>query len=309
MNKLLASLCVLLGMLFVPFGLRAQAIIALYTDTIPNARPCADQETWTTSKNGRVLVHHVTVPTLTVFEPASLSADAPAAIICPGGGYGNLSIGDGGIETAQLLAEQGIVAFVLKYRLPDSVCHVNPSIVPLQDVQQALYRVRKEADKWHVNVDSVGLVGFSAGGHLAATAATHYDTPLIDAEGLLLRPAFTVLVYPVISFTDRLTSPRSQTRKRLIGANPSAAQVQWFSPELNANAQTPPAMLLHAEDDSTAWVANSEAYARVLREHHVQVTFHRYPTGGHGFANYNRAEGDTWIPRAVAWIRNLSVGR
>src|SRR5690606_6400017 len=123
------------------------------------------------------------------------------------GGYANLSIGDGGMETAQMLADHGIVAFVLKYRLPDSACHLSPSMVPLQDLQQALYRVRKEAGRWHVDTDSIGVLGFSAGGHLAAMAATHYDTPLIYAEGMSLRPAFTVLVYPVISFTDRLTSP------------------------------------------------------------------------------------------------------
>ena len=254
-----------------------------------------------------MLVRNVTVPTLTVFEPDFPVDGVPAVIICPGGGYANLSIGDGGMETARMLAEQGIVAFVLKYRLPDSACHVNPSMVPLQDLQQALYRVRRGADEWRVDADSVGVLGFSAGGHLAATAATHYDTPLIDAAGTSLRPAFTVLVYPVISFTDQLTSPRSRTRARLVGTHPAAAQVEWFSPELNVNGNTPPAMLLHAEDDSTAWVANSVAYAQALRQHHVPVSLHLYKTGGHGFANYNRAERDSWLPRAVAWIRTQSV--
>jgi len=273
----------------------------LYPGSIPNSKNCADKEFEETT--GRHVVRNVTKPTLSVFLPKAANASGTAVIICPGGGYANLSIHDGGIDAAKELAEHGIIAFVLKYRLSDAECNTNNSIVPLQDVQQAIYFVRSMAAKWHVNPNHVGLLGFSAGGHLSAMAATKYMVPQIDTKGISLKPAFTILAYPVISFTDALTSKKTQTRLVLLGKKVTAEQIDWFSPEKNVTAETPPSFLIQASDDSTSLVENSIAYYEALHRNNVSAKLIVYQKGGHGFAAYNKAEDDHWIPYAIKWLK------
>ncbi len=284
-------------------AVKAQQEIKLYNGPIPNSNNCPDNEKWSVSITGRKIVKNVTVPTLTVFLPEKQNAIRSAIIICPGGGYADLSIVDGGTETAKELVKYGITVFVLKYRLSDEKCNINNSLVPLQDVQQAMYRVRKESQKYNIDPAKVGLLGFSAGGHLAATAATHYNDPQIKAEGISLRPDFTILAYPVISFMDALTSKKSRTRGVLLGKNPSDEQIKWFSAELNVNSSTPPAFLIQASDDSTSLVENSIAYYQALHHYKIAAKLIVYQKGGHGFAAYNKAEDDHWLPYAVNWMR------
>jgi acetyl esterase/lipase len=299
MKKLKIIICGLL--LTLSFRSVAQETWPLYPGAIPNSKNCVDKETEETT--GRHVVRNITRPTLTVFLPKTPNASGVAVIICPGGGYSNLSIHDGGMDAAKELAGYGLVAFVLKYRTSDANCNANNSIVPLQDVQQAIFTVKSGAAKWHINPEKVGLLGFSAGGHLSAMAATKYGDPQIDSKGISLRPAFTILAYPVISFTDALTSKKSQTKANLLGKMATAEQVTWFSPEKNVNTNTPPAFLIQASDDSTSLVGNSIAYYDALHRQKVSAKLTLYQKGGHGFAAYNRAEDDHWLPAAVKWLK------
>jgi acetyl esterase/lipase len=283
------------------FTARAQQEMKLYPGAIPNSKNCVNKEAADTS--GRHVVRNVTIPTLTAFFPKRPNTSGTAVIICPGGGYSNLSIQDGGIDVAKELAGYGIAAFVLKYRTSNPACNTNNSIVPLQDLQQAIYTVRANAGKWHIDVAKVGLLGFSAGGHLSALGATQYNTAQIDAKGVSLKPAFTILAYPVISFTNALTSKKSATRSNLLGKNPTAEQIEWFSPERNVNGNTPPSFLIQASDDSTSMVGNSIAYYNTLHRYQVSAKLIVYQKGGHGFAAYNKAEDDHWLPYAVKWMR------
>ena len=132
--------------------------------------------------------------------------------------------------------------------------------------------------------------------------ATQYQHPQIDAGEFSLRPAFTILAYPVISFSDALTSPTSSTRNNLIGINPAETQKKWFSPEQNVTKNTPPAFLVHSSDDSTAYVGNSIAYYEALHRYKIPVEMMIYQKGGHGFALYNKAEDDYWLPKLVKWL-------
>ncbi|RBQ11882.1 alpha/beta hydrolase [Pedobacter miscanthi] len=281
---------------------KAQQEFNLYSGKIPNSKGCEVKEIWTEEKGKRGTVKKVTVPTLKVFMPQNTGINRPAVIICPGGGYGNLSIFDGGYETAAELSKAGIVAFVLKYRLSDSLCNKNNGLIALQDAQQAISLVRKNAAKYGVNPNKIGYVGFSAGGHLAAMASTHYNDKQVDSD-ISLRPDFTILAYPIISFRDSLTAPGSKTRINLLGKNITQEQIRWYSPELNVNNQTPPAFLIHASDDQTALVENSLSYYEALHKRNIPATIKIYQKGGHGFANYNKAEDDHWLPQAVKWLK------
>ena len=295
-------------LLFFSFGLlcfvkmaNAQKAIPLYNGEIPNSNNCENKEV--VDPNGRNVVRKVTNPTLTIFLPEKQNLSRVAVIICPGGGYANLSIQDGGYMAAEELAKSGIVSFVLKYRTVDTVCNSNYTIVPLQDIQQAIYQVKSNSKKWNIDTAKVGLLGFSAGGHLVATAATQYQYPQINADGFSLKPAFTILAYPVISFSDELTSPRSNTRNNLTGKNTSEAQKKWFSPEQNVTKNTPPAFLVQSSDDSTAYVENSISYYQALHRFKIPAEMMIYQKGGHGFALHNKEEDDYWLPSAVKWLK------
>lgn len=297
-NKLIIGI---FGLLCVFKMASAQQVFPLYNGEIPNSKNCENKEI--AEDAGRKVVRNVSLPTLTVFLPERQNPSKLAVIICPGGGYSNLSIQDGGYKVAEELTKSGIVAFVLKYRTVDTVCNSNYSIVPLQDVQQAIYQVKFNAKKWNIDTTKVGLLGLSAGGHLATTAATLYQNPQIKTLVFSLRPAFTILAYPVISFSDSLTSPKSSTRRNLIGRNPTEEQKNWFSPEQNVNKNTPPAFLVHSSDDSTAYVENSIAYYQALHHCKIPAEMVIYQKGGHGFALHNNVEDDYWLPKAVKWLK------
>lgn len=287
--------------LFLDQNSYAQKTWPLYPGAIPNSKNCPDKEIQ--EKTGRNVVRNVTVPTLAVFMPEKIIPGMPAVIICPGGGYSNLSIQDGGIEAAKEFASFGVVAFVLKYRTSDPNCNSNNPYVPLQDLQQAIFTVKSKSKQWNVDSARVGVLGFSAGGHLAALASTQYRKVLINASHITLKPAFTILAYPVISFTNELTSAKSKTRSALLGDHPSDEDIKWFSPELNVDKHTPPAFLLHASDDSTAKVGNSIAYYESLKKLGIPAKLTIYKTGGHGFATYNKSENDHWVIKAADWLK------
>lgn len=260
-----------------PLVVKSQEIISLYSGAVPNAKVASVQETYTSG-----MFRNVTKPTLEMYLPAKEVASGAAVVIIPGGSYGVVVYQGEGINTAKELAKNGVAAFVLKYRLPKDSIMVDKTIGPLQDAQQAIKLVRDNAAKWGVDAGKVGIMGFSAGGHLAATEATHFEKALVDnSSNTSLRPDFQILVYPVISMQDSLTHRDSRTN--LLGKNPSKETIDLYSNERQITKNTPPTYLTHAADDKLVDVDNSVAYFEKLRRQNVGVEMHIYPKGGHGF--------------------------
>ncbi len=274
---------------------KAQQILTLYTGTAPLSLDVLDNETASNSKSGseRFFITSVTKPTLTVYLPKKGNATGTAVIICPGGGYNRLSIEDGGYDAAKEFAKAGIAAFVLKYRTKRDSAYTDFSKAPLLDLKQATDMVYNNAKKWDIDTSLIGILGFSAGGHLTAMAATTFETH---------KPAFTLLAYPIISFLDSLTSKTSGSRGNLLGKNISLEDKIKYSPELHITTTTPPAFIIHAEDDKTSLVGNSIAYYNGLIANNVAAKLILYRKGGHGFAMYNKVEDKYWLPEALVWL-------
>ena len=282
---------------------QAQQPLPLYgTDSIPNSRPVSDQEKYEPGKQpGHGSISLVSHPTLTVFLPPKEKANGTAVIVCPGGGYTHLAIDHEGILVAQRLNEMGVAAFVLKYRLPSDVTMIRKEIGPLQDAQRAILVVRQGAAQWGVDPGRIGILGFSAGGHLASTAGTHFAHAYIDNKShLSLRPDFMILLYPVISFDDSIGHRGS--RNALIGLHPDAATILEYSNERQVTPQTPPAFIVQAEDDKTVPAANSLYFYEALLRNHVPAELHVYPNGGHGFGLHNATTKDQWPDRLKNWM-------
>ena len=286
-------------------GLFAQNIVPLYKN-VPNAIKADLTEKTDTAKNGRILTRYVTEPTLTVFLPEKNDEKRAAVIICPGGGYSYLVMNNEGTEVARALNKQGIAAFVLKYRLPNDLIMKNRSIGPLQDAEQAIKTVRDRAKEWNIDTTKVGIMGFSAGGHVASTASTHYKNVVIpNKEKTNLRPDFSILIYPVITFQDSILHKGS--KKALIGENASAEKTAEYSNELQVNKDTPPAFLIHCSDDKVVPVANTINYYQALKNSGVKAEMHIYATGGHGFGLKNATRTDKWLEQCMAWMTEMKI--
>lgn len=288
---------------FTLVSLKAQQELPLYHSVIPNSRQVPDPERIVERETGGRSVHDTAVPTLTVFAPPH--PNGKAVIICPGGGYVKTAIDKEGFLVAQSLLEDSITAFVLKYRIPQDLTNIDKSLAPLQDAQQAIRYVRKNAVTYQLDTDKIGIMGFSAGGHLASSAATHFRKPADSNERdtTSFRPDFVILIYPVISFTDELAHRGS--RGYLLGPNPTAAEILEWSNEEQVNALSPPAFLVHAADDKSVSVGNSLAYYSACVRHGVPAEMHLYPQGGHGFGIYNTTTPDDWMERLKNWISTL----
>jgi acetyl esterase/lipase len=287
-GKICLTICLL-----VSFIANGQEIVELYPGLIPNSKKSGRKETFTSG-----MFRNVTKPTLEIYLPEKEKATGTAIIIIPGGSYGVVVYEAEGISTAKQLVKNGVAAFVLKYRLPDDSIMQNKTIGPLQDAQQAIKLVRENASKWGVDVNKVGIIGFSAGGHLASTAATHFQKPVIEnVNNTNLRPDFQVLVYPVISMQDSLT--HFDSRKNLLGKNPSKDLIDQYSNEMHVTGDTPPAYITHAADDKTVDVDNSIVYFENLRHHNVDAEMHIIPKGGHGFI-FRQAD---WIEPLLLWMK------
>ncbi|NBB21228.1 prolyl oligopeptidase family serine peptidase [Runella sp. CRIBMP] len=273
----------------------AQQEIALYPSTVPNAKDVVNEEVKTASN----VVSKVSQPTLTVFLPPKNKATGAAVIICPGGGYGVLVIKREGYDVAEAFTKQGIAAFVLKYRLPSEKTMIDPSIGPLQDAQQAIKTIRLRAAEWNVAPTKIGIMGFSAGGHLAATAGTHFEKPALPmTDGISVRPDFMILVYPVISFMEGIGHKGSGVN--LLGKNASSAQIKLFSNELQVTSSTPPAFITHASDDTVVPVSNSLLFYEALQRNAVSSELHIYSKGEHGYLKVPAF--DEWFGRCLHWM-------
>jgi acetyl esterase/lipase len=274
--------------------------LPIYPGAVPNSKT---GHQLISQKNNPDIIYTVLKPELEVFLPKKEKATGAAVIICPGGSYKVLVYQAEGVNTAKTFAENGIAAFVLKYRLPDDSAMVDKTIGPLQDAQQAMKFVRENARQWQINDHRIGVMGFSAGGHLASTLATHFNKALIsNTEKTNLRPDFLILVYPVISMQDSLT--HQDSRHNLLGKTPSKAIVDEFSNELQVSDNTPPSYITHAGDDKLVDVDNSIVFYEKLRHHNVAAELHLYPKGGHGFVLAQRPE--VWIAPIVKWMQTLN---
>jgi acetyl esterase/lipase len=276
----------------------------LYGDAaIPNSKPGPDEETG----SDRGWVQKVSRPTIQVYLPAKVKANGTSVVILPGGGYAGLTYDFEGTQQAKFFVDHGVAAFVVKYRIPSDTTMVDKSIGPLQDAQQAMRFAREHAAQWQLDPARIGAIGFSAGGHLAATLATHFDKSYVDnPDDVSLRPDFLILVYPVISMDAKIT--HMDSRKALLGPNPSDAQVKLFSNELQVTPQTPPTLILHAADDKLVDVDNAVVFFEALRKAKVPVETHLFEKGEHGFYLMPR---DRWQSAIVDWltVRGLMVPR
>lgn len=281
--------------LTIPITGLCQTIIPLYDTQIPNSIPTKDNEHWTTYN----FLADVSQPTLTVFSPINPRSKT-AVIVVPGGGYAALNIHYEGYDVAKRLNELGITAFVLKYRLPDDKIMPDKSVGPIEDAQKALLIVKTRAKEWNIDTSKVGVMGFSAGGHLAAFMGTHFNKTYIEnANRVSLRPDFMILVYPVISFTDSLGHLDSRTA--LLGKNPPNELIKTYSNEFNVTSATPPTFLIHAEDDGLVSVKNSTTMFLALQKNKVPAGLHIYPTGQHGL--YLEPAKSTWFDYCARWLK------
>ncbi len=281
-------------------SLYAQQSIPLYEGPVPNSKPAVNEEK-TEYKDGITLISKISIPTLSIYLPPAGKSSGTGVIICPGGGYWVNAFSHEGTDVAKKLNEMGVAAFVLKYRIPNPVTMINPEIGPLQDAQQAIKLVRQNAKEWKVNPERIGIMGFSAGGHLASTAGTHFDSAVIEnPTGISLRPDFMVLIYPVISFADSLAHTGS--RDQLIGQRPSVEKINFYSNERHVTQHTPATFLVHASDDDGVKSENSIVFYQSLIHYRVPAEMHLYQRGGHGFGLNNKTTTDHWMDRCKAWL-------
>lgn len=239
------------------FNQQKAMVVPLYTGTVPNNKAVADREK-SVSSNNVTRISKVLTPTLTIYRPDK--PNGQAVVICPGGGYTILAFDKEGTRVAEELNKWGVTAVVLKSRLPDDSLQNDRSLAPLQDAQEAIRYVRRHAKDWNIDARKIGIMGFSAGGHLASTAATHFNfkADAANTDTTSFRPDFAILIYPVISFDSTITHKGS--RNNLVGSTAMEEKIRFFSNELQVNAQTPPSFLVHAGDDGAVPVDNSVRY-------------------------------------------------
>lgn len=272
-------------------ALNAQKTINLWNNTPPTDSKLTTKET--VHDNGGWITD-VSKAELYVYLPEKAGQNRMAVIICPGGGYGGLAINHEGHQVAKWLNTQGIVGVVLKYRMPKK--HKQ---VPLEDAQQAIRYVREHAQELGIDVNKVGIAGFSAGGHLAATASTHYQT-----KGTSTRPDFSILFYPVITMGDET---HEGSRINLLGDKPSTSEINIFSNEKQVNSNTPPAILLLSDDDKVVPPVNSTMYYEALKKNDIPATMYIFPEGDHGWGmGENFKYHSQMLALLKSWLDNIN---
>lgn len=272
-------------------------------DKIPDAIVVTDYKEETTLDAAGVVngVLKVSQPTVTVFLADSKIANGTSVVICPGGGYHHLSINKEGYKIAKWLNTLGISAFVLKYRLPSDLIMKDKSIGPLQDAQEAIRMLRRNAEKWKLDPNKIGIIGFSAGGHLASTLATKFDEKVYTPkDNTSARPDFSILMYPVISMQDGITHKGSKTN--LLGENPTAEMTDNYSNEKQIKSTTPKTFIVHATDDKSVPVENSINYYLALKQNKIPVEMHIYENGGHGFGLGVDGTNKNWTKACGNWL-------
>jgi acetyl esterase/lipase len=287
--------------LSVPSMAQTETINLWPQDKIPNFKSNNVEEKSVTDAEGILRISGVTVPTLTAYIVPKEKATGAAVMICPGGGYGILAASHEGSDFAKWFNDRGISAFVLKYRLPNENAMTHQHEVPLMDAMQGMKLIRQNAVKWNIDINKVGVMGFSAGGHLAATLSTHYN--MGERASQEAKPNFSILLYPVISFSP--TIAHGGSRDKLLGSEKSEELIKYYSNELQVSDQTPPAFLVHAMDDSGVPVENSIEYYLALKKHKIPAEMHLYPKGGHGYGMRTEGKGSlgNWPAAMEGWLK------
>jgi acetyl esterase/lipase len=303
MKNHLLGICFILAYLFVN---GQDHTLELYKGAIPNNRAIEMEEKWDTTD--LVKVSQVQCPNIAVYLPPQKVATGQAVIICPGGGYERISYQWEGVEVAKWLNTHGIAAIILKYRLPNSPNNIVPELSPLLDAKRAIRLVRHHAKNWHIDRQKVGIMGFSAGGHLASMLATQFDNGTKGhddpVERISSRPDFTVLIYPVISMYP--PNVHMGSRISLLGENPGEELLKQYSSHVNVTGSTPPVFLVHASDDRAVPVENSILFYQAMVDVGQPVEIHIYPFGGHGFSLGLQIHYlNSWTDRCIDWLEWL----
>ena len=279
----------------------------LYPQGVPGAiRKNISEKITVNPQDGVTVTGNIQTPVLYVHLPEK--PNGVSVLICPGGGYFVLAMDHEGHDIAKWFTQRGITSFVLKSRLPDDEFMTNKSIRPLQDAQQAIRLIRKNAVKWTIDPHKLGIMGFSAGGHLASTAGTHFTKQygeIVDTT-VSVRPDFMILAYPMISYQAGIYPGGMQNR--LLGANPTQELVNAFSNELHVTPQTPPTFLILSGDDFLS-PANSIVFFYALQKNKVPVELHVYEKGGHGYALSKKQRGhvEDWHKELEGWLKDRKL--
>lgn len=280
--------------------------LQLWEGKLPNSNDVKIIEKADTSDIIRI--QQVDRPNIEVYLPSKKYMTGEAVVICPGGGYSIIAYHWEGIDVAKWFNSKGIAAIVLKYRLPHTANNVEGKLSPFLDAQRAMRITRFNADKWGIDPNKIGVMGFSAGGHLASTLGTHYSEDFFvtdKIDSVSARPDFMILMYPVITFREPYLHRGS--REFLIGRTEDSKLIDYYSGELNITAETPPTFLIHADDDTVVPVENSLMFYKKLHENEIPVEMHIFPEGGHGFGLAIGKEGaEQWKELCFSWIKKIT---
>lgn len=302
--KLLKSIFSILILTFLLINANGQnSVIKVWPAGIPGSLKNETYTEKTTVSNDVISLYaKVTDPSITVVLPPNDKATGTAVLICPGGGYGVLAFDHEGFAIARWLNENGIAGIILKYRLPSDLIMKDKSVGPLQDAQEAIRIIRRNAAEWKIDPKRVGVIGFSAGGHLASTLSTHYAEKVYEVKDTVsARPDFSLLIYPVITFDASFTHIGS--RNNLIGNTPSEDAIRHFSNELQINDKTPPAFLVHSGDDKAVPVKNSIVYFEGLVKNNIKAELHIFEKGGHGYGlSVGKGTQSSWPGLCIKWM-------
>lgn len=271
--------------LFVATNSFSQEIIPLYKKSPKESNGLTVSESF----RDATFLTDISNPRMQVFLSPKEKANGTAVVICPGGGYKGVAFMHEGTEVAHWFNSMGISAFVLYYRMPNG-----HSSIPLEDAQTALKIIHKRAKEWNIDKNKIGIMGFSAGGHLASTVGTHF-------KNKVQRPSFMILGYPVISMKNGITHLGS--RKNLMGDNPKEEQVNLYSNEMQVATKTPPTFIVHASDDKAVPIKNSILFYKSLKENKVEVELDSFAVGGHGFGmKRQNSPVDNWLDLLKEWL-------
>lgn len=303
------SIAIIAGLLSISLTISAQDYrLPLYSGTIPNSKEAGHAEK--IEKNEITVISNVQIPDIAVYLPSKRFATGQAIVICPGGGYWILAYDLEGTDIARYLNSIGVAAIVLKYRLPTYGNCVIPHKAPLMDAQRAMRLVRFNAALWNIDPDKIGIMGFSAGGHLASTLGTHFDygnpAATDSVEKISCRPDFMVLMYPVITFTDPVMHTGS--RDALLGKDPDRTLAEYYSNELQVKDDTPPAFFVHADNDTGVPVENTLLIYKAMRSKHIPSELHILSEGGHGFGlGVGNDHVASWTASLKLWLKWLNM--
>ena len=281
-------------------------ILPLWEKNIPNQNDVKVNEIIDTTN--AIRIKGVSNPTIEIFLPSKVMLTGEAVLICPGGGYGYVVYDKEGTDIAKMLNTEGIAGIVLKYRLPKTENNIEGRLSPFLDAQRSIRLIRFHAKEWGIDPDKVGIMGFSAGGHVASTLGTHYKDNFFVADkidSINCRPDFMLLIYPVITFKEPYL--HSGSRDNLLGTNADTNLINYYSNELHITQNTPPTFILHANDDNAVPAENSIMFYNNLRKNDVACELHIFQEGGHGFGlAIGRERLDQWKDLCTSWIKSIA---